>query len=137
MSGVLCRYASCNLNAMLHFMTSLLHIGFKDAHTLITNLAGWIPAIILPTATMSQLIKIVRNKSAAGVSLATWLLFGIANVGLYIFTEKYFTLQALLGLLGTAIMDFIIVAMIILIQGNKDLNPEDIKPEDIKLDKVA
>ncbi|MEM9266447.1 MAG: hypothetical protein AAGA46_13055 [Cyanobacteria bacterium P01_F01_bin.13] len=103
-----------------------------DAHTLITNLAGWIPAVILPTATISQLLKIVRSKSAEGVSLSTWLLFGIANVGLYIFTEKYFTLQALIGLLGTAIMDFIIVAMIVLVRGNKDF-----KAEDIKLDEVA
>ncbi|MGK7898119.1 MAG: hypothetical protein AB4372_32000 [Xenococcus sp. (in: cyanobacteria)] len=51
---------------------------------IITDLAGWIPAIVLPTATTSQLVKITRSKSAQGVSLTTWLLFGIANVGLYI-----------------------------------------------------
>ena len=51
----------------------------------------------------------------------TWLLFGIANVGLYIFTEKYFTVQALVGLLGTAIMDFVIVALIVL-KNSKEYN---------------
>ena len=81
---------------------------------------------------MSQLVKIVRSKSAEGVSLVTWLLFGVANVGLYIFTEKYFALQSLLGLLGTAIMDFIIVAMIVFIKVNKEL-----KTEVIKLDEVT
>ncbi|MEM9003961.1 MAG: hypothetical protein AAGE59_10595 [Cyanobacteria bacterium P01_F01_bin.86] len=86
---------------------------------IITNVAGWIPAVVLPTATISQLVKIVQSKSAEGVSLVTWLLFGIANVGLYIFTEKYFSLQSLIGLLGTAIMDFIIVAMIVFIKVNK------------------
>lgn len=108
-----------------------------DSHTLITNLAGWIPAVILPTATVSQLLKIIRSKSAEGVSLSTWLLFGIANIGLYIFTEKYVALQSLIGLLGTAIMDFIIVAIIVLIKEDKDFKPEKIKSEEIKTDEVA
>ncbi|MEO0949582.1 MAG: hypothetical protein AAFY11_15840 [Cyanobacteria bacterium J06641_5] len=80
---------------------------------LVTNLAGWIPAIVLPAATLLQLLKVAQLKSAEGVSLTTWLLFGFANVGLYIFTEKYFAPQSLIGLLGTAVMDFVIVGMII------------------------
>ena len=79
----------------------------------VTNLAGWIPAVVLPTATLLQLIKILRSNSAEGVSLMTWLLFGIANLGLYIFTEKYLAPQTLIGLLGTAVLNFIIVAMIL------------------------
>ena len=79
----------------------------------ITNLAGWIPAIVLPTATLFQLGKIVRAKSAEGVSLVTWLLFGFANIGLYVFTEKYFAIQSLIGLLGTAALNFVIVGMIL------------------------
>lgn len=99
---------------------------------LVANLAEWIPATILPTATISQIVKIYRSNSTEGISLITWLLFGFANVGLYIFTEKYFTLQALIGLLGTAIMDFIIVAMIIFIERNKEF-----KTEEVKADKIA
>ena len=98
---------------------------------IITNLAGWIPAVILPTATISQLIKIARSNSVEGVSLMTWLLFGIANIGLYIFTEKYFALQALIGLLGTAIMDFTIVIMIVFIDRRKEFKTEEIKADQI------
>ena len=76
--------------------------------------SGWIPGVALPTATLLQLIKIARCRPAEGVSLMTWLLFGFANLGLYIFTEKYFALQTLIGLLWTAVLNFIIVAMIIL-----------------------
>lgn len=76
------------------------------------NLAGWIPAVVLPVATAIQLIKIVKSKNASGVSLFTWLMFGLANTGLYFFTEKYFAIQSLLGLLLTAILDFTIVGLI-------------------------
>lgn len=76
------------------------------------NLAGWLPAIVLPVATAAQLIKIVRGKNAENVSLFTWLMFGLANTGLYFFTEKYFAVQSLLGLLLTAVLDFSIVGLI-------------------------
>ena len=101
---------------------------------IITNLAGWIPAIILPSATLLQLVKIARLKSAEGVSIMAWLLFGVANVGLYIFTEKYFALQSLIGLLGTATLDFIIVAMILLLHKkeapDRETNEEQINAPD-------
>ena len=95
----------------------------------VTNLAGWIPAIILPAATISQLLKIYQSKSAEGVSLTTWFLFGVANIGLYIFTEKYFALQSLIGLLGTAIMDFVIVAMIIILNKNQESETQGVKAD--------
>ncbi|MBE9028950.1 hypothetical protein IQ266_04130 [filamentous cyanobacterium LEGE 11480] len=85
-----------------------------------TNIAGWMPAVILPLATITQLTKIVREKSAKGVSLVTWIMFGVANVGLYIFTEKYLALQSLIGLLGTAILDFTIVGFV-LFYGSKEV----------------
>ncbi len=78
---------------------------------ILTNIAGWIPAIILPIATISQLVKILQEKTAEGVSLITWFLFGIANIGLYLFTEKYFAVQSLVGLLGTAVLDFAILGV--------------------------
>jgi uncharacterized protein with PQ loop repeat len=77
------------------------------------NLAGWIPAVVLPVASLVQLIKIIKVKEVKGVSLFTWLMFGLANTGLYFFTEKYFALQSLLGLLLTAILDFTVVGLII------------------------
>jgi uncharacterized protein with PQ loop repeat len=79
----------------------------------LTDLAGWMPAVILPLATITQLLKIIREQSAKGVSLVTWVMFGVANVGLYLFTEKYWALQSLIGLLGTAILDFTIVGFVL------------------------
>lgn len=75
----------------------------------VINFLGWIPAIILPAATLSQLIKIIKEKSGKSVSILTWSLFALANFSLYIYTEKYLSFQSLIGLLGTAILDIIII----------------------------
>jgi hypothetical protein len=79
----------------------------------IVNLAGWLPAIIFPAATLIQLIAILRTSSAKGVSPLTWTLFGIANIAVYIYTEKYLAVQTIIGFLGTALLDFVIAAMAI------------------------
>ena len=77
------------------------------------DLAGWLPGIIFPLATLIQLLAIVKSGSARGVSWVTWGLFGIANIGLYIYTEKYTALQPIIGMLGTAALDFIIAGLAI------------------------
>jgi len=41
----------------------------------------------------------------------TWFLFGVANVAVYIYTEKYFAPQTIIGFLGTALVDFIIASL--------------------------
>ncbi len=87
---------------------------------LIIQISGWIPAIIIPTATFLQLRSIVRKKSTKGVEWLSWFLFGVANIGLYIYTEKYGQIQTILGLLGTAVMDFIIVALVLKKYGEKN-----------------
>ncbi|MDF3129908.1 hypothetical protein P0Y35_11930 [Kiritimatiellaeota bacterium B1221] len=80
------------------------------------NLAGWIPAITLPLATLFQLRQLLKTRSAEGVSIMTWLLFGFANLGIYIFTEKYFVIQSLLAQLLTAILNFVIVGILLTYQ---------------------
>lgn len=75
------------------------------------KLAGWLPAVIIPTATIIQLITIFKDRSTQGVSWLTWFLFGVANIGLYIYTEKYAALQSIVGLLGSAALDFLIAAL--------------------------
>ena len=90
----------------------------------LTNIAGWIPAIILPIATITQLTKIIQEKNSDGVSLITWFLFGVANIGLYLFTEKYFALQSLVGLLGTAILDFAILGVAIFYKRQESVSVE-------------
>lgn len=77
------------------------------------ELAGWLPAIVIPAATLLQLIEVYRAPNADGVSWVTWLMFGLANIGFYIYTEKYTSLPSILGFLGTAVLDFIIVALVI------------------------
>ncbi len=77
----------------------------------IINIAGWLPAIIFPAATLIQLLAILKSQSTLGVSWSTWTLFGIANISVYIYTEKYLAVQTIVGFLGTALLDFMIAAM--------------------------
>ena len=78
------------------------------------ELSGWLPAIIIPVATLLQCIEVFRADTVDAVSWPTWLLFGIANIGFYIYTEKYTSIQTILGFLGTAAIDFVIVANVLL-----------------------
>jgi uncharacterized protein with PQ loop repeat len=80
------------------------------------NLAGWLPALFLPGATLAQLWKIARTRHTEGVSILTWLLFGFANLGIYIFTEKYGALQSILAQLLTAVLNFTIVGWILVLR---------------------
>jgi hypothetical protein len=47
------------------------------------------------------------------VSATTWSLFGLANVGMYIYTARYFEWQAIAGPLLTAVLDFVIAVFAI------------------------
>jgi len=78
-----------------------------------TQLAGILPAIVFPVATLAQLGRIVRRKSTAGVSVATWVLFGFANIAIYIYAERYTEWQAIIGMLVTAVLDFVIVGVVL------------------------
>jgi uncharacterized protein with PQ loop repeat len=72
------------------------------------QLSGWIPAVIFPLACLMQLVKIFREQSADGVSVLAWIAFGFANISLYVYTEKYSSLQTIIGMLGQAMIDFTI-----------------------------
>ena len=74
------------------------------------DLAGWLPAVILPLASGIQLSKIVKERSASGISPVAWVLFGVANLGAYVFAEKYFAIQSVLAFLLTAFINFAIAA---------------------------
>ena len=80
--------------------------------------AGWVPALILPLAALIQLVTIIRNRSTQGVSWVSWGLFGFANLMLYIYTQKYGDVQSILGLLGTAVVDFVIMGLALVGYGN-------------------
>ena len=78
----------------------------------LSDFAGWIPAVIFPSASFLQFMAIVRRKSAAGVSALSWLLFAVANVSLFFYMERHFELQSIIGALGTAIVNLMVVAAI-------------------------
>lgn len=73
---------------------------------------GYIPAFIFPGATLIQLFHLVRTKSSEGVSALAWAAFAIGNLSLYIYTEKYFELQAIFGLLLTTFIQIVLITLI-------------------------
>lgn len=77
----------------------------------ITQIAGILPAIVFPAATLVQLFRMIRARSSAGLSVATWLLFGFANLAIYVYAERYTEWQAIVGMLLTAVLDFLIVVL--------------------------
>jgi uncharacterized protein with PQ loop repeat len=91
--------------------------------TLLIEISGWIPAIVFPVATLLQLIKIVQKNDARSISKTGWFLFGVANIGLYFYAEKYFALQSIIGFLGNAFFDFLIV-ILAFFYGSRSLSPQ-------------
>ncbi len=89
----------------------------------VTQLAGLLPAIVFPAATLVQLARMIRARSAEGVSIATWLLFGFANLGIYVYAERYAEWQAILGMLLTAVLDFVIVGLALLRYRKREIAP--------------
>lgn len=77
------------------------------------HLVGILPAIIYPAATLLQIARIVRHRSTMGISKLTWLLFGLANISLYLYAERYSEWQAIISLLFSAVLDFGIVGLAI------------------------
>lgn len=77
----------------------------------LNQLAGVLPAIVFPAATLGQLVRMWRQRSAVGVSVPIWALFGCANLAIYFYAERYTEWQAIVGMLFTAVLDFAIVAL--------------------------
>ncbi|WP_426357275.1 hypothetical protein ACPUVO_12460 [Pseudocolwellia sp. HL-MZ19] len=81
---------------------------------------GYIPAIVFPTATIIQLIHLIKSKTSEGVSPFTWGAFAIGNVSLYIYTEKYSQLQSIIGLLFTSILQIVIIVLVFKYRADKN-----------------
>lgn len=71
---------------------------------------GVLPAIIFPLASLTQLYAMLSRRSAEGVSIMTWVLVTIANVSMYIYTQKYDEWQSILSMLGAALLNCCVVA---------------------------
>jgi uncharacterized protein with PQ loop repeat len=76
-----------------------------------TEGAGWLPAVILPVSTLLQLVKLVRTRTAAGTSALAWALFGVANLGAWVFTGRLAAPQSVLAFLLPGILDAVIVVL--------------------------
>lgn len=92
------------------------------------ELLGWVPAIVFPGATLMQLIVIIRRKTAAGVSVAAWTAFAIANICLFLYTEKFGELESIFGSLGTAALNLCIVAAALRYRNGPKGNPNGSAP---------
>jgi hypothetical protein len=78
----------------------------------IPQIVGVLPAIVFPSATLLHLVRLVRKQTAASANALTWLLFGFANLAVYVYAERYGEWQAILGMLVTAAIDFAIVGLV-------------------------
>lgn len=72
---------------------------------------GWVPAVVFPTASIFQLMALARRGRADGVSIATWALFGVANVCLYLTIGEWTKPQVVISTLGAAATQFAVVAI--------------------------
>jgi len=95
-------------------------IGWSDFLSFI-EVFGYITAIVFPTATIIQLIHLIKSKTSEGVSPFTWGAFAIGNVSLYIYTEKYSQLQSIIGLLFTSILQIVIIVLVFKYRANKKI----------------
>lgn len=77
----------------------------------LNQIAGVLPAIVFPAATLVQLVRVCRPRGETDTSVSTWLLFGFANLAIYFYAERYTEWQAIVGMLATAVLDFAIVAV--------------------------
>lgn len=74
------------------------------------------PAVILPAATLDQLVTILRSGSGENLSAVTWLLFLLANLGALFLGRpdgRIAVVQMALAFGLTALLDVAIVAAII------------------------
>lgn len=77
-------------------------------HNWIIELCGWLPGIVFPTASILQLVKLIQSKTSEGVSVITWFLFAFANIGTFVYIQKY-TAPQTFGYLIAASAQFCIV----------------------------
>jgi len=80
------------------------------------QIAGILPAIIFPAASLAQLLAIWKRQSAEGVSVATWLLVGVGNVSLFVYNGLYTDIFNIAALLGAAVLNFCVAGMAIYFQ---------------------
>jgi uncharacterized protein with PQ loop repeat len=73
----------------------------------------WMPVLVLPSAALIQLVKLWKTHDPSGVSVLSWLMFGVANIGAYfLFAETgdgYLDIRPILAFLLTSVLNFWVV----------------------------
>ena len=75
------------------------------------EIAGWVPAVVFPTASLLQLLRLLKIEDTEALSVSTWLMMALANICMFIFMEKYWAPQAILANLLNAAIQIVIVAI--------------------------
>ena len=86
------------------------------------NVLGWVPAVVFPAATVSQLLALTRRRKADGVSAITWGLFAFANICLYLTIGEWLRPQILITTLGTAALQVVVMMILQLRRPPADKN---------------
>lgn len=94
--------------------------GFKRIIGDVAEYSGFLPAILYPVATILQLVKIIKSGSSVGVSINTWILNLVANIGLYFLSNQYYNWKSIVGFLGTGFICAIIIFYIIDLKNKND-----------------
>ncbi len=84
----------------------------------IASYAGFLPALLFPSATIFQIWKIVNTGKLLGVSCKAWILQILANIGAYFLTSKLMNLKSIMAFLLTASLDLVIVLLYFYYGGN-------------------
>jgi uncharacterized protein with PQ loop repeat len=87
----------------------------------INNYAGYI-SLLFPIAGLLQLIKIIKDKHANGVSPKLWAGLGLGNIGCYILTGKYNSFQSIGSFLLSASLYFIIASYTLYLNNKNKFN---------------
>ena len=81
------------------------------------ELLTWMPALVLPGAALIQLVQLWKTHNPGGVSVLSWLMFGVANIGAYfLFVEtggKYSDIRPILAFLLTSVLNFWVVCTVL------------------------
>ena len=85
---------------------------------------GWVPSVVFPLASLIQLVSIVRRGRSSGVSLATWSMFALANVCLYLTIGEWSKPQVVISTLGTAAVQLAVLVVAVRLRdgGRPDKN---------------
>ena len=83
------------------------------------NVIGWVPAVVFPAATVSQLFVLTRRQRVDGVSAITWGLFAVANICLYLTIGEWGRPQVIATTLGSALVQAIIVGVVLRLRADK------------------